>query len=126
MAKRPKALERVSNRVILIGSVVGALAVIIGGLTAVGIDWPLTKNSPVIKQVKMDIDLHDMRIDTAGAKIRALEMDSLTRAMESDEFVKSQYTGRPDLTAGDRQQIARLERKIKNAQARWDKLLESE
>lgn len=102
-------------------------------LTAIATAWvqfgggvPLTKDSTVITRVKMDIGIQDMRMDTANVKIRSLEMDALTRAMESDSFQILQYGDKPTLTDFDRGQIVRLERKIKNSQARWDKLLEAE
>lgn len=121
MAKKPKALENVSNRVILIGSVISAVAIFIGALTAIGVDWPLTENSPLIQQsVEFDV-VHDLEIARINAEIHQANTARLEGSIESDGFLLTQFD-RPDLTPGERFEKARLIRRIEKHKRELDRL----
>lgn len=136
MAK-PKALENVSNRVILAGAVIGAVTIFIGALTASGVDWPLTENSPVVEALH-DTDknyagqfqiqeMEVMRIDAAteklNAEIKKINMESLRNAINSNRFILTQLD-RPNLTPGDIREKVRLRGEIERFQmelAEWSR-----
>lgn len=112
MAKKPKALERFSNRVILIGSVVGALVIIIGGLTAAGVDLPLTKESLAFRKVKLDLGVHDMRIDNLQLQQDAIRRKDALDTIESLNTLLGQFRDRDNLDDTDRSFKAKWEREL--------------
>lgn len=103
MAKKPKALENVSNRVILIGSVVAAIVAIVGGLTMLGVPLPLTEKSPVIQEFVEFDEVHDLEIEILKTKQKAIIRKDLLDSISSTKSLMSQFDRRTDLNDVERE-----------------------
>ena len=128
MAKKPKALENVSNRVILIGSVATALIGIVSAWVMFGGAIPITKHSPVVEALhEVDRDygdkfqIQELEVEQFKAEIKRIDTTRIENSLESDGFLVTQYD-RPNLTDGERFERDRLLRRIEKHKRELDRL----
>ncbi len=129
--------SKTSHQIGAIATAIAGLGVVYGGLVAIGVDLPLTENSPVIGALH-DTDknyagqfqiqeLEVMRLDAAteklNAEIKKINMESLRNAINSNRFILTQLD-RPNLTPGDIREKVRLRGEIERFQmelVEWSK-----
>ncbi len=98
--------SKLSNKVIAGAALVTALGVLGAVL---GVDWPLTENSPVIQQGVDFDEYHDLKMQEVEFNAKADRRRVVLLEMRSIKLLLTQWDDKPDMTPQDRQNKADFE-----------------
>ena len=96
-------LSKTSHQITTAAAVVTALGVLGAVL---GVDWPLTENSPVIQQSIEFDEYHDLKMRTVEIAARADRRRVVLIEMRSIRLLMTQWDDKPDMTPQDRENKA--------------------
>lgn len=102
-------LTKTGNKIILAAGVVTAL-IMFGGV--LGVDWPLTENSPVITGIQEFAEDRDMEQMINRRDIDDHRRDQLLDYVDQNTMILSQFEGRNDLTDMERRIKTSLENDV--------------
>lgn len=101
------------------GGIAASIVAIVGLLTMVGIDWPLTEKSPVVEALHEtdrnyagQFQIQELEIGAIKADAKRKYRKDLLGDIRSIKLILSQYEGKPNMTDGDRRNKADLETEL--------------